>query len=58
MYRETIFHLVDAYIYKRENEDRVRELLTELGESPSYQLETVFLYGKILNFADPEKTDI
>ena len=34
------------------------ELLTELGESPSYQLETVFLYGKILNFADPEKTDI
>jgi len=34
------------------------ELLTELGESPIYQLETVSLYGKILNFYDLEKTDI
>jgi hypothetical protein len=58
LYRSTIFHLVDAYIYKRGNEDSVRELLTELGESPIYKLETVFLYGKTLNFTDPEKTDI
>lgn len=58
MYRSTISHLIDAYIFKRGNEERVKELLLKLDQSSRYKTEAISLYGKILNYANPEETDI
>jgi len=54
----TISHLIDAYIYKGGNENRIKELLKKLDESNYYKNEVVSYYGKFLRYADPETTDI
>ena len=47
-YAGTLIHIIDAYIYKGGNEERVQHLLTELYNYPNAQAQSYSLYAKYL----------
>ncbi|ARV15470.1 sensor histidine kinase [Polaribacter sp. SA4-12] len=60
-YHATVEHLIDAYIYKGENNKKVVLLINELYENPSVRINTYSLYAKLVSRLDvgsPQKIEI
>ena len=60
-YFATVQHLVDAYIYKQGNDERVKTLLNELYEDPIAKIYSYSLYTRFLASLDdksPQKKEL
>jgi len=60
VYIDNLCHLVDAYLYKGENEDRIFELLEEISNNNFYDKTSYNYYIKFINSLDDntEKTQL
>lgn len=60
-YTGTLIHIIDAYIYKGGNDERIQYLLNELYSFPNAQAQSYSLYAKylgILSLNSPEAKNI